>query len=34
VTLDPAQADVDGFDAFMSRYHAGLPVERAAVELI
>ncbi|HMR14355.1 MAG TPA: FGGY-family carbohydrate kinase, partial [Arachnia sp.] len=34
VTLAPAPADVDGFDQFMDRYRAGLPVERAAVELI
>ncbi|GAB4082155.1 ATPase [Modestobacter muralis] len=31
-TVDPDPADVAGFDAFMQRYLAGLPVERAAVE--
>ncbi|WP_369131008.1 xylulokinase [Modestobacter roseus] len=31
-TLEPDPADVAGFDAFMHRYVAGLPVERAAVE--
>jgi sugar (pentulose or hexulose) kinase len=31
-TADPDPADVAGFDAFMQRYLAGLPVERAAVE--
>lgn len=30
-TADPDPADVAGFDAFMERYVAGLPVERAAV---
>lgn len=33
-TVDPAPADVAGFDAFMERYRAGLVVERAAVEAI
>jgi sugar (pentulose or hexulose) kinase len=31
-TVQPDPADVAGFDAFMQRYLAGLPVERAAVE--
>jgi sugar (pentulose or hexulose) kinase len=31
-TVEPDPADVAGFDAFMQRYLAGLPVERAAVE--
>jgi sugar (pentulose or hexulose) kinase len=31
-TLDPDPVDVEGFDAFMQRYVAALPVERAAVE--
>ncbi|CCH85713.1 Carbohydrate kinase, FGGY-domain [Modestobacter italicus] len=31
-TAEPDPADVAGFDAFMQRYLAGLPVERAAVE--
>ncbi len=31
-TVDPDADDVAGFDAFLARYVAGLPVERAAVE--
>src|SRR4051812_35689383 len=31
-TAQPDPADVAGFDAFLERYVAGLPVERAAVE--
>ena len=31
-TLEPKAADVEGFDAFIRRYAAGLPIERAAVE--
>ncbi|SDN58794.1 xylulokinase [Geodermatophilus sp. DSM 45219] len=31
-TAQPEPADVAGFDAFMQRYVAGLPVERAAVD--
>ena len=31
-TADPEPADVAGFDAFMQRYVAALPVERAAVD--
>ena len=31
-TVDPDPADVAGFDAFIERYVAALPVERAAVE--
>ncbi|HQD21092.1 MAG TPA: FGGY-family carbohydrate kinase [Arachnia sp.] len=34
VTLDPAPSDVEGFDRFMGRYRAGLPVERAAIDLL
>ena len=30
--VEPDADDVKGFDEFMVRYHAGLPVERAAVE--
>ena len=30
-TLEPEQADVDGFEAFMARYRKGLPIEGAAV---
>ncbi|MGY1828092.1 MULTISPECIES: xylulokinase [unclassified Blastococcus] len=32
LTVEPDPADVEGFDAFMQRYVAALPVERAAVE--
>ncbi|MGY1661168.1 xylulokinase [Geodermatophilus sp. SYSU D00705] len=31
-TVDPEPADVAGFDAFMRRYTAALPVQRAAVD--
>ncbi|HEX2551707.1 MAG TPA: hypothetical protein VHK64_08950, partial [Nocardioidaceae bacterium] len=31
-TVEPDPADVAGFDAFMERYVAALPVERAAVD--
>jgi sugar (pentulose or hexulose) kinase len=31
-TVDPDAGDVAGFDAFLRRYVAALPVERAAVE--
>jgi sugar (pentulose or hexulose) kinase len=31
-TVEPDPVDVAGFDAFMQRYVAALPVERAAVE--
>jgi sugar (pentulose or hexulose) kinase len=31
-TAEPDPADVAGFDAFVQRYVAGLPVERAAVD--
>ena len=30
--MEPDAEDVKGFDEFMVRYHAGLPIERAAVE--
>ena len=30
--IDPDQSDVDGFNAFIETYKAGLPVERAAVD--
>ena len=33
-TAQPEPADVAGFDAFMQRYVAGLPVERAAVTCV
>jgi len=32
VTIAPKAEDVAGFDAFIERYKAGLPIERAAVE--
>ncbi|MET1005047.1 MAG: ATPase, partial [Propionibacteriaceae bacterium] len=31
-TIDPDPADVDGFEKFIQRYVAALPVERAAVD--
>lgn len=34
VRTEPLQEDVEGFEAFMSRYAEGLAVERAAVEYI
>ena len=34
VTLEPDQKDVEGFNKFMERYIACLPVERAAVETL
>ena len=33
-TMGPDSADVEGFDRFIGRYRAGLPVERAAVESV
>jgi hypothetical protein len=32
ITEQPVAADVAGFDAFLQRYVAALPVQRAAVE--
>ena len=32
--LNPAKSDVDGFNTYFARYHAGLPVERTAVETL
>lgn len=32
VSMEPDPADVKGFDAFIERYKAGLPIEHAAVE--
>lgn len=32
VEMTPDEADVKGFDEFITRYKAGLPIERAAVE--
>ena len=34
VTEQPLPADVAGFDVFMKRYHAGLSVERAAIDAV
>ena len=34
ITIEPAQEDVKGFDGFIERYKAAMPVERAAVENI
>lgn len=34
VTLNPEQKDVDGFARFMERYVNGLPIEKAAVEIL
>jgi sugar (pentulose or hexulose) kinase len=33
-TTDPARSDVDGFAAYLERYQAGLPIERAAVDAL
>jgi len=33
-TIAPVPSDVDGFTAFMARYMAGLPIERAAIECL
>ena len=32
VTLNPEEKDVEGFNVFVKRYTAGLPIEKAAVE--
>ena len=32
--IEPDPADVEGFEAFMARYKAGLPIERAAIDSI
>lgn len=32
--MDPNPEDVKGFDAFINRYQAGLPIERAAVDTL
>ena len=32
--MDPDPADVKGFDEFISRYKAGFPIERAAVDCL
>ncbi len=34
VTENPVPSDVKGFDEFLKRYNAGLPIERAAVETL
>ncbi|PXW91003.1 sugar (pentulose or hexulose) kinase [Streptohalobacillus salinus] len=33
-TVKPHPADVEGFEVFMTRYKEGLPIERAAVDLL
>ncbi|MHA6512879.1 xylulokinase [Tessaracoccus sp. Z1128] len=33
-TVEPDQADVEGFDRFMARYRSGLAIERAAVDTL
>lgn len=32
--MEPVEADIEGFEAFMERYRAGLGIERAAVECL
>ena len=32
ITLNPDEKDVEGFNVFVKRYTAGLPIEKAAVE--
>lgn len=32
--VEPDAADMEGFEAFMERYHAGLPIEHAAVDAL
>ena len=32
--MEPNPEDVKGFDAFISRYRAGFPIERAAVDCL
>ena len=32
IRVEPDPADVEGFETFMKRYHAGLSIERVAVE--
>lgn len=34
VTLNPEPKDIEGFEKFMERYVAGLPIERAAVDIL
>ena len=34
ISMDPDPSDVEGFDAFIERYKAGLPIERAAVDTL
>ncbi len=34
ITIAPDPVDVEGFQAFMERYKAGLPIERKAVEVL
>ncbi len=34
ISMDPDAKDVEGFDVFIERYKAGLPIERAAVDTL
>lgn len=34
ILIEPDEADVKGFDAFIARYKEGLPIEKAAVECL
>lgn len=34
ITMNPDEADAEGFDRFIERYRAAMPVERAAVETL
>lgn len=34
ITIEPVQADVEGFEIFMERYKQGLAIERSAVEAL
>ena len=31
-TIEPAKEEIDGFDAFMDHYKAGLEIEKSAIE--
>ena len=32
ICIEPVPEDIEGFDTFIERYKAGLPIEKAAVE--
>jgi len=32
--LAPLPADIEGFDTFVARYQAGLPIEQAAIDYL